>query len=61
MTADYADALTWHPERPRFKATRLLLSWLLTAAALWFAAAILPGVDVETYWGYSSWRSSSPR
>jgi uncharacterized membrane protein YvlD (DUF360 family) len=51
MTADYADALTWHPERPRFKVTRLLVSWLLTAAALWFAAAILPGVDVETYWG----------
>jgi uncharacterized membrane protein YvlD (DUF360 family) len=51
MTADYADALTWHPERPRFKATRLLLSWLLTAAALWFAAAILPGVDVDTFGG----------
>ena len=51
MTTDHADALTWHPERPRFKATRLLLSWLLTAAALWFAAAILPGVDVETYGG----------
>ena len=51
MTTDYAEALTWHPERPRFKATRLLLSWLLTAAALWFAAAILPGVDVETYGG----------
>jgi uncharacterized membrane protein YvlD (DUF360 family) len=51
MTADYADAVSWHPERPRFKATRLLLSWLLTAAALWFAAAILPGVDVESYGG----------
>jgi uncharacterized membrane protein YvlD (DUF360 family) len=51
MTADYADALTWHPERPRFKLSRLLLSWLLTAAALWFAAAILPGVDVDTFGG----------
>jgi uncharacterized membrane protein YvlD (DUF360 family) len=51
MTADYADALTWHPERPRFKVSRLLLSWLLTAAALWFAAAILPGVDVDTFGG----------
>ena len=51
MTADYAETLTWHPERPRFKATRLLLSWLITAAALWFAAAILPGVDVDTYGG----------
>jgi uncharacterized membrane protein YvlD (DUF360 family) len=51
MTAEYADAVTWHPERPRFKVTRLLLSWLLTAAALWFAAAILPGVDIESYGG----------
>jgi uncharacterized membrane protein YvlD (DUF360 family) len=51
VTADYTEALAWHPERPRFKATRLLLSWLLTAAALWFAAAILPGVDVESYGG----------
>jgi uncharacterized membrane protein YvlD (DUF360 family) len=51
MTADYTNALTWHPERPRFKATRLLLSWLLSAAALGFAAAILPGVDVDTFGG----------
>ena len=51
MTTDHAEALTWHPERPRFKLSRLLLSWLLTAAALWFAAAILPGVDVDTYGG----------
>jgi uncharacterized membrane protein YvlD (DUF360 family) len=51
MTADYADGFAWQPERPRFKPTRLLLSWLLTAAALWFAALILPGVEVESHWG----------
>jgi uncharacterized membrane protein YvlD (DUF360 family) len=51
MTTEYAEAVHWHPERPRFKATRLLISWLLTAAALWFAAAILPGVDVDTFGG----------
>jgi uncharacterized membrane protein YvlD (DUF360 family) len=51
MTTDYGDAVTWRPERPRFKPTRLLLAWLLTAAALWFAAAILPGVDVENTGG----------
>ncbi len=42
----YAEDVTWHPERPRFKPTRLLLSWVLTAAALGVAAAILPGVDI---------------
>jgi uncharacterized membrane protein YvlD (DUF360 family) len=44
---DYGAAVTWQPERPRFKPLRLVLSWLLTAAALWIAAAILPGVDIE--------------
>jgi uncharacterized membrane protein YvlD (DUF360 family) len=48
---EYGRAVTWHPERPRFKLLRLLLSWVLTAAALWIAAAILPGVDIENPWG----------
>jgi uncharacterized membrane protein YvlD (DUF360 family) len=43
---DYGDAVTWHPERLKFKPLHLLLSWLLTAVALWFAALILPGVSV---------------
>jgi uncharacterized membrane protein YvlD (DUF360 family) len=42
----YADAVTWHPERPRFKPLRLLLSWFMTGLALWFAAVVLPGVTV---------------
>ncbi len=49
--AAYGEALTWQPERPRFKPLRLLLSWALTAAALWVAAAILPGVDIAGAWG----------
>ena len=48
---EYGRAVAWHPERPRFKPLRLLLSWVLTAAALWIAAAILPGVDIENPWG----------
>ncbi|HET9322819.1 MAG TPA: phage holin family protein [Gaiellaceae bacterium] len=43
--------MTWTPERPRFKPLRLLLSWASTAVALWFAAAILPGVDVADWSG----------
>ena len=44
--ASYGEAVSWQPERPRFKPLRLLLSWALTAASLWVAAAILPGVDI---------------
>jgi uncharacterized membrane protein YvlD (DUF360 family) len=42
----YAEDVVWHPDRPRFKPLRVLLSWALTAAALGVAAAILPGVDI---------------
>jgi uncharacterized membrane protein YvlD (DUF360 family) len=45
--ASYGEALSWEPERPRFKPLRLLLSWALTAASLWVAATILPGIDIE--------------
>jgi uncharacterized membrane protein YvlD (DUF360 family) len=44
--ATYGETVSWEPERPRFKPLRLLLSWALTAASLWVAAAILPGVDI---------------
>ena len=47
----YGEAVEWEPERPRFKPLRLLLSWILTAASLWVAAAILPGVDIVGYPG----------
>ncbi len=45
-SASYGEAVTWQPERPRFKPIRLLISWALTGASLWIAAAILPGVDI---------------
>jgi uncharacterized membrane protein YvlD (DUF360 family) len=46
LPAEYGEAVAWQPDRPKFKPLRLLLSWMLTAAALWAAAAILPGVDI---------------
>jgi uncharacterized membrane protein YvlD (DUF360 family) len=51
MTTGYGQAVSWMPERPRLKPLRLLLSWLVTAAALWIAAAILPGLDIAGTWG----------
>jgi uncharacterized membrane protein YvlD (DUF360 family) len=47
VPAPYGEAVSWQPERPRFKPFRLVLSWALTAVSLWVAAAILPGVDIE--------------
>jgi uncharacterized membrane protein YvlD (DUF360 family) len=48
---DYGKRSVWQPERLRFKWYRLLLSWALTAMALWIAAAILPGVHIAGVWG----------
>jgi uncharacterized membrane protein YvlD (DUF360 family) len=45
--AAYGEALAWHPERPRIHPLRLLVSWVLTAAAVYVAAALVPGVELE--------------
>jgi uncharacterized membrane protein YvlD (DUF360 family) len=37
---------TWQPEKLRIRPLQLLVRWVLTAAALGVAAAILPGVDI---------------
>jgi uncharacterized membrane protein YvlD (DUF360 family) len=47
----YAEPVVWHAARPRLRPVRLLLSWLLAAASLLVAAAIVPGVEAETFWG----------
>jgi uncharacterized membrane protein YvlD (DUF360 family) len=49
--AAYGETVSWQPERPRFKPLRLLVSWILTAVALWVAALVLPGVSVENHLG----------
>jgi uncharacterized membrane protein YvlD (DUF360 family) len=45
-TAGYAEEVTWHPERLKFRPLHLLLSWLVTTFALWFTALVLPGVSI---------------
>jgi uncharacterized membrane protein YvlD (DUF360 family) len=45
--AEYGETVTWQPEKPQFKASRLLTAWLAAAFSFWVAAAILPGVDVD--------------
>jgi uncharacterized membrane protein YvlD (DUF360 family) len=49
MSQDLNDARDgWQPERLRFKAGRLVVGWVVSAAAVWVAAWILPGLALET-------------
>jgi uncharacterized membrane protein YvlD (DUF360 family) len=47
----YGERPAWQPARPHFRPVRLLLSWLISAAALLVAAVIVPGVSVEGFGG----------
>jgi len=47
----YGESTAWKPERPRFKPTRLVLAWLVSAVAIFLAALIVPGVSVDGFWG----------
>jgi uncharacterized membrane protein YvlD (DUF360 family) len=37
----------WQPARPRFRPGRLLVAWIVAAAAVYVAAAVVPGFDLE--------------
>jgi uncharacterized membrane protein YvlD (DUF360 family) len=50
-SSSYGEQMTWHPERPKFHPVRLVVSWLVSAAALLVAAAIVPGVSIEGFGG----------
>ena len=43
----YGEQLVWHPEVPRFKPLILALDWIVSAAAVGVAAAIVPHVAVK--------------
>ena len=47
----YGERVVWKPARPRFHPLRLLVSWLVSAAALLVAAWIVPGVSVNGFGG----------
>jgi uncharacterized membrane protein YvlD (DUF360 family) len=47
----YGQSTAWHPERPRLRLFPLLVSWFATGVALMVAAAILPGVHIDDFWG----------
>jgi len=49
--AGFGEALSWEPEFPKLRPARLLASWLVSAAALMVAAAIVPGASIADFWG----------
>ena len=55
----HGEVPSWRPEQIRLRPARLLVSLLITAAALGVTAAILPGVDIADAVGRWSSRSSS--
>jgi uncharacterized membrane protein YvlD (DUF360 family) len=45
--APYGEQLRWEPATPRLGVLRTLVSWVVAAASVWAAAAIVPGVALE--------------
>ena len=45
------DVPSWRPSRPQVRLLRLLVAWLVSAAALLVAAWIVPGAAVNGFLG----------
>jgi uncharacterized membrane protein YvlD (DUF360 family) len=45
--AAYGEQVSWEPATPRLRPLRLLISWIVAAASIWVAAAVVPGVALE--------------
>ncbi len=50
-TAAYGSAVQWQPQKPRLKPLQLAFSWALSAASLYVAAALVPGVSIGAFGG----------
>ena len=44
---EYGQPVRWEPARPRLRPLRLLVSWIVAAASV-YAAALVPGFDLES-------------
>ncbi len=40
------EGLGWQPTKPKLRPTRLAVSWLVATAAVYVAAAIVPGISL---------------
>ena len=46
MTSTYGEDVHWEPQVPRLRLVRTLVAWVVSAVAVWVAAAILPGLTL---------------
>src|ERR687891_496449 len=49
--AEFGAAPRWEPTQPRLRVLSLLFAWLVSAASVYVAAAIVPDVDLRDFWG----------
>jgi putative membrane protein len=48
---EFGRRITWSPERPHLRASRVVVAWVISALALLAAAQIVPGAHVDGFWG----------
>ena len=48
-TAGFGVKPTWEPAKPRLRPLRLLVAWVIAAAAVWVAAEIVPGAHLDGF------------
>ena len=46
--APYGEEVSWQPATPRLRPLRLVISWIVAAASIGVAAALVPGVGLES-------------
>ena len=46
--ASYGEEVSWQPATPRLRPLRLVISWIVAAASIGVAAALVPGVGLES-------------
>ncbi len=51
LGATYGDKVRWQPQKPRLRPLQLALSWAISAASLYVAASLIPGVTVGAFGG----------
>jgi uncharacterized membrane protein YvlD (DUF360 family) len=47
----FGEATAWRPELPKLRPLRLLTAWIASAIAVLVAAAVVPGVHIDNFWG----------